>query len=208
MPTATTNLHYWFYTLFTEMYEVYDHEDEKDTRDMMVKIIGITTGSDAKLKEWCEEQLVSTDEVKNESLRHAMLNTVDWMKLRLELLGWFNENYELEEEEIEEEITENTCGSCGETKIDTFYDFLLPEKNTLICTDCRTREETCRCCKIKYIYYAILWDSPGKFICRTCDKECPCDDPKCGAMCPGKKTDTVHVYPPLSSQNTVQNTDF
>ena len=195
MPTATTNLHYWFYTLFTEMYEVYDHEDEKDTRDNMIDMI--KNGNSSSLEEWCEEQLVSTEEIKTKSLLNAMLNTVDWVELRLELLGWFKDNHEFEE----------TCISCEETKRDIFC-YTKPRYKGPVCKTCVERQETCRCCEIVYRYYQLKWEGHGKFICTTCDEECPCDDPKCGAMCPGKKTNTVHVYPPLSSQNTVQNTDF
>jgi len=218
MPTATTNLHYWFFTLFEERYESCG-PDEDDVKQSMRDVIGVddewkSHTHSLLLKEWCEEQLKDTHEVPNYSLLSAIMNTVDWVKVRQELFEWVNtydeqerekdeqeaieaEQKEIEknlraikvahdekEEEEEEEEEEETCYSCEETKTDNWYYNLTPVKNAPVCTACRDREETCGCCEIKYPYYQIKHDGGGKYVCITCDNECPCHDSKCGTVCP------------------------
>lgn len=111
------------------------------------------------------------------------------MEQRRELSLWKQKKIEAELRIIklahdEEEKEEETCYSCEETKTDNWYYNLTPKKNAPVCTACRDREETCRCCEIKYPYYQIKHDSGGKYLCITCDNECPCADSKCGTVCP------------------------
>jgi hypothetical protein len=180
MPTATTNLHWWFYTLFAESYESLG-EDENNVKKEMRQILGIGEMIGffgLRLRKWCDERLRDGDTIVG-SFKEAVMNTVDWVKLRDDLAQWFRDNYDEEEEE------EETCVSCEETKTDEFYYNLTPKKNAPVCTACRDREETCRCCDIKYPYYQIKHDGGGKYLCITCDNEYPDGhDLKTASTCP------------------------
>lgn len=103
-----------------------------------------------------------------------------------------------------EPITEETCVCCEETKTDEFYYNLTPKKNAPVCTACRDREETCRCCEIKYPYYQIKHDGGGKYLCITCDNECPCADTKCGSICPA----VANMLNALASNSSSSNVTY
>ena len=189
MPTATTNLHYWFFTVFKERYESCG-PDEDDVKQSMRDVVGIEKETcytnTILLKEWCEEQMIDGGRFdKHNCFMTAILNSVDWLKLCLELREWVKDYDEQErKKDEEEEEEEETCYSCEETKTDNWYYNLTPKKNAPVCTDCRNREETCDCCDMKYPYYQIKHDGGGKYVCITCDNECSCHDSKCGTICP------------------------
>jgi len=134
--------------------------------------------------------------------RVAIFETIDWVAFQSKLEVLDDDDEEEEEEEEEEEI----CYSCEETKIDKWYYNLIPKKNTPVCTACRDREETCDCCNMKYPYYQIKHDGGGKYVCITCDNECPCHDCKCGTVCPAitKIIDGLANNSSASAQPTVK----
>lgn len=45
------------------------------------------------------------------------------------------------------------------------------------------KEQKCDCCEITYPGSRIDLEG-GKYMCKTCQDECPCSDPKCGSVCP------------------------
>ena len=111
MPTATTNLYWWFYTLFSESYEDFsDDEDDTEQKNIMADILVIGIGDGMTLKDWCREYINDMGELLNAPMfLEAILNTVDWVKLREDLLEWYKENYE--DEEVLEQVR-YICDSC------------------------------------------------------------------------------------------------
>jgi len=137
-------------------------------------------------------------------------------------------------EEDEEEEEEETCASCGETKTDIWYYNTTPVKNAPVCTDCRNerdeletkvrekqkeietalraiklahddKEQKCDCCEITYPGSRIDYEG-GKYMCKSCQEECPCYDSECGSVCPAVNqiVDALATNSSASAQPTVK----
>ena len=129
--------------------------------------------------------------------RVAIFETIDWVA--------FSSKLEVLDDDEEDREEEETCVSCGETKRDLFYYNITPVKNAPVCTACRYDEETCCCCEIIHPRYMIDLEG-GKYMCKSCQEECPCYDPKCGSVCPAVNqiVDALANNSSASAQPTVK----
>ena len=100
---ATDNIQCWVWTVYTEKFEMLGEDNEDDAQDEMELLI--YPESQIHLKDWIFEIL--HDEVSNESLLYAILNTIDLKKLQSALMEWMV-NYKQEREEQEDK-----CSECG-----------------------------------------------------------------------------------------------
>ena len=170
----------YFMEEFNRGFNRAEAEDDMISIDTYKHMIGKDEEHMDRLKIWGAGVLDRLCGIGNNNgdFKYAIRQSVDWEVVMSDLMRFYDE----EEEEEEEE--EETCYSCEETKTDIWYYNCTPVKNAPVCTACRDREETCRCCEIKYPYYQIKHDGGGKYLCITCDDECPCHDSKCGTVCP------------------------
>jgi len=91
----------WVWTVYTEKFEMLGIDNEDDAQDEMELLIYPASQKD--LENWIFEIL--HDEVSNENLLYAILNTIDLKKLQSALMEWMD-NYKQEKEEQEREEQE------------------------------------------------------------------------------------------------------
>lgn len=188
MPTATTNLHWWFYTVFEEKYESLG-EDEYNVKQEMRDIVGVEEvdkiyTNSILLKEWCEDKLTDYDDVQNQYLLRAIINTVDWVKLCQDLREWVKD---YDEQEAEKDTKEE------EAEKKKIEDKLKDLK------------QKCDCCNIIYPYDDVCHNGRGDYLCKSCDDDHPgCDDYK-GHICPSLRK-MVDALATNSSSNSSAST--
>jgi hypothetical protein len=195
MPTATTNLHWWFFTVFEEKYESLG-EDEYNVKQEMRDIVGaeeedkIYTNS-ILLKEWCEDKLTDYDDVQNQYLLRAIINTVDWVKLCQDLREWVKDYDEQEAEKDRKEEEEE------QKKIEA--------KQKEVEQKLKDLKQKCDCCDIIYPYDKVWHNGRGDYLCESCENEYPdCHDYKTAHTCPAllKIIDTLASNSSSSSSSS------
>lgn len=67
------------------------------------------------------------------------------------------------------------------------------------------KEQKCDCCEITYPGSRIDYEG-GKYMCKSCQEECPCYDSECGSVCPAVNqiVDALATNSSASAQPTVK----
>lgn len=81
----TDDLNTWIFTVFTEVYEHSD--DEREDQFQMIQAPGL-----GLLKEFAERMMQVNMDWHEKELLRAVLNTIDYVALRTELMEWIEQN--------------------------------------------------------------------------------------------------------------------